>query len=91
MLSNISSCYSASPYSPAAVVVSSLVDLIVPLVASLNTGPNVCPPSVLNLATGVSLVWFVSHHVTATSAPSAASSTLHESASVELLSFLSCD
>lgn len=60
VLSNISSCYSASPSSPAAVVVSSLVDLIVPLVASLNTGPNVCPPSVLNLATGVSLVWFVS-------------------------------
>ena len=56
VLSNVSSCYSDSPSSPAAVVVSSLVELIVPLVASLNTGPNVCPPSVLNLATGASLV-----------------------------------
>lgn len=57
--------YSASPSSPAAVVVVvsaavvSSVELIVPLAASLNTGPNVCSPSILILATGVSLVWFL--------------------------------
>src|SRR5918995_221982 len=90
--SRVSYCYSASPSSPSAAVVVvvsavvvSSVELIVPLVASLNTGPNVCPPSILIRATGVSLVWFVSHQVTATSAPSAAISTLHESASLELL------
>src|SRR5215211_1996722 len=70
------------------VVVSSSVELIVPLAASLSIGPNVCPPSVLNLATGVSLVWFVSHQLTITSAPSAAISTLPESASGELLRFI---
>ena len=44
-----------------------LVLLIVPLLPSLNAGPNVCPPSVLILATGVWLVWFVvSHQLTAT-------------------------
>jgi hypothetical protein len=36
----------------------------------------------------VSLVWFVSHQVTATSAPSAAISTLQESAPLELLKLI---
>jgi hypothetical protein len=36
----------------AIVVVSSLVELIVPLAASLSTGPNVCPASVDTLSTG---------------------------------------
>jgi hypothetical protein len=38
----------------------------VPLNASFIIGPNVCPLSVLILITGISLVWFLSHHVTNT-------------------------
>jgi hypothetical protein len=48
-----------SPSSP-----SSSVLAIVPLVASANTVPNVCPPSVLIFATGSFAVLFLSHHVT---------------------------
>jgi hypothetical protein len=35
-------------------------------VAIISIGPNVCPASVDILATGISDVWFVSHHVTMT-------------------------
>src|SRR5919106_4758740 len=76
-----------SPSSPSSALVR------VPFVASLNIGPNVSPPSVLILATGVSLVWFaavvaVSHQLTTTASPSPAISTLQESASVVLLRFI---
>ncbi len=61
---------------------------MVPLFASLRRGSNVCPLSVLTLATGVSSVWFASHQDTPTFLPSAAISTLGESASVVLLRFI---
>src|SRR5829696_39115 len=61
---------------------------IVPLVASINIGPNVAPLSLLTLATGVSLVSFLSHHVTYTLFPDAAISASSESASVVLLRFI---
>ena len=50
----------------------------VPLEASASTGPNVSPPSVLILATGLFDVLFLSHHVTTTLLPSAANSASTE-------------
>src|SRR5215213_3886476 len=61
---------------------------IVPLVASINIGPNVAPLSVLTLATGVSLVSFLSHQDTYTLFPDAAISASSESAAVVLLRFI---
>jgi hypothetical protein len=56
------------------------------MVASVNNGPKVAPlSSSLTLITGVSCVWFVSHHVTTTLSASESISTLVESASVVLL------
>lgn len=51
---------------------------MVPLVASLSVVPNVSPLSLLTLITGVSSVWFVSHHVTTTLSASESISTLVE-------------
>src|ERR671915_336972 len=76
-----SSTASSTPSSPP----PSSVVLMVPFAASLSIGPNVSPASVLILATGMSLVWLVSHQLTITLSPSPCNSTLHESASLELL------
>ena len=58
---------------------------IAPLVASCNNGPNVLPLSLLTFITGISLVSFVSHHVTTTLFASEPISTLVDCASVVLL------
>ena len=57
---------------------SSAASPIVPLVASTNISPNVTPLSLLILITGVSEVWFDSHHVTTTLSASESISTLVE-------------
>src|SRR5918992_5977543 len=75
---------SSTPSSPP----PSSVVLMVPFAASLSIGPNVSPASVLILATGMSLVWLVSHQLTTTLSPSPCSSTLQESASVVLLKLI---
>ena len=73
-------------YSPSSSVSSSAAaSPIVPLVASINIGPNVAPLSVDILATGTSEVWFVSHQLTSTLGLSPATCTLNESAFVVLL------
>src|SRR5919106_4853675 len=76
---------SSSPSSPAIPISSASPLPRVPLAASISNGPNVSPPSLLTLATGTSLVWFVSHQLTTTVSPSPAISTFQESASVVLL------
>jgi hypothetical protein len=55
----------SSPCSSATLPISSASPLPrVPLAASIIKGPNVAPASFDTLATGMSLVWFVSHHLT---------------------------
>src|SRR5215217_1986119 len=83
LLSHHYSATSAPPTASSSVVSPSpppsSVLVRVPLAPSLSIGPNVCPPSSLILATGVLLVWLVSHQVTITFAPSAAISAFIES------------
>src|SRR5919109_3613817 len=78
--SSSSSSSSSPPFAEAVLRVPSLL--------SISNGLNVCPESLLILITCSFAVWFLSHHVTITLAPSASISTSSDSAAVVLLRFI---